>query len=106
MGQDISNKLLVVHSQTCTGTLEEIFDEENGLGIEEILEELGLESASPWYGSSPENWDIGVEISSPTYEQMLDQESPWWDELNAAVDKLNKLFGEGTVRLDSFQDVY
>ena len=105
MGQSITSKLLVVHSETCTGTLEEMFEEE-GLYLGDILEELGLTDASPWYDSSSENWEIGVEISSPTYEQMLDQESPWWDELNAAGDKLNKLFGEGTIRLDSFPDVY
>ncbi len=106
MGQSISSKLLVVHSEIDIETLQAMFNEEDNLSIGDIIEELGLESASPWYDSPPENWNIGVEISSPTYEQMLDQESPWWDELNAAVDKLNELFGEGTISLDSFQNIY
>ncbi len=107
MGLDISNKLLVVHSETDTGTLEALFeDHEESLYLGEILDELELEYASPWFDADPEDWNIGVEISSPTYEQLLDQESPWWDELNSAVDKLNKIFGEGDIRLDSFQHVY
>lgn len=106
MGVDVRNKLLVVHSETDTGTLEALFEHNEELGIGDILEELELEYASPYYDSCPTDWDIGVEISSPTYEQLLDQESPWWDELNSAVDKLNRIFGEGTVRLDSFQHVY
>lgn len=107
MGTSIGSKLLLVHSETSTDRLEELFeDSEEDLSIADILEELELDSASPYYDSDSTEWSIGVELESPSYEDLLDQESPWWDKLNQAGDKLHNLFGDGDISLGSFQDVY
>jgi len=107
MGIDIDSKLMLVADQTKTHEVVEKHSEENfGGDFYSSAEDLGLDVASPWYDSGHNNWFIGVDMPAPTYEDLLDQESCWWDELNKAKDLLFKLTGEDSCKLDSFQNVW
>lgn len=106
MGVDYGSKLLLVPDNPNTYSILEEYSEKEFRGdFHSALDRLGLDSASPWYDSGWCEWDIGVCLPSPTYEDLLDQESLWWDELNKAKDLLDKLFGEGNHQLGAYQDI-
>lgn len=106
MGIDYGSKLLLIPDiHNAYSILEEYSEKEFDGDIWSAIDELGLGSASPWYDSSPSDRDIGVSLPSPTYEDLLDQQSPWWDELNKAKDLLDKLFGEGNHQLGAYQHI-
>lgn len=67
MGIDISSKLMVGLDYEDVGVwLEDQWDvlglEEGDLSVGELLEELGLDHASPYYDSGSEDWFIGFSI--------------------------------------------
>jgi hypothetical protein len=107
MGIDIDSKLMLVCNQEKLYSVVEEHSEENCDGdFHEALDELGLSSASPYFDADRDCLYIGVELAPPTYEDLLDQESCWWGELNKAKDLLFKLTGEDSCKLDSFQNVW
>lgn len=107
MGIDIDSKLMLVtdYDKTYEAVLK--YAEENtGGDVYGATGELNLDVASPWFDAGIDECYIGVELPTPTYEDLLDQESCWWDELNKAKDLLFKLTGEDSCKLDSFQNVW
>lgn len=105
MGIDIDSKLMLVHSKAEISKLLEQNTEED-FDIWELLNDFGLDSASPYYDSDTYDRVIGISISPPTYRDLTDQGSDWWFELKEAADKLNSIFGEGELTLDSYPNVW
>lgn len=106
MGVDYSSKLLLVPEHTNPfEVVEDYSQKEWGGDFYSAADDLGLTTASPWYDAGYDNCEIGVELPHPTYEDLLDQESRWWDELNKAKDLLDKVFGEGNHTLKALQDI-
>lgn len=110
MGIDISNKLMLVPTDQKTlfdrikAEADELFDGDIiGTAIE-----LGLDYASPWFDATPKDCDFGVEMPSPTYDDLIDSESKWFYALHKAQTILCNLLEVEIVdtKLDSFQDVY
>jgi hypothetical protein len=109
MGIDIGNKLMLVptdqdllHSAIQLSA-NELYDGD----FYDALDNLGLDYASPWYDADRDSWDIGISMPTPTYEDLIDQNSRWFDALQAAKDKLDIIIGEDvSTKLDSFQHVY
>lgn len=107
MGIDYGSKLLLIpDSSNVYGIVCNYAEEHFDGDFYSALDELGLTSASPWYDAGWSDLDIGVELPRPTYEDLLNQESRWWDELNKAKELLDKLFGEGNPKLYDCQDIY
>jgi hypothetical protein len=109
MGIDISNKLMLVPTDQdlLRSTIQLIADEEYDGDFYSALDNLGFDYASPWYDAGSDSWDIGISMPVPTYEDLMDQNSSWFDALQAAKDKLDIILGEGVdTKLDSFQHVY
>lgn len=71
-----------------------------------LLDELGLDYASPYYDADRKHLVVGIKVLRPSYEDLLDQESSWWDKLNEAKDKLNKIFGDCDARLEDAPNVW
>lgn len=106
MGIDYGSKLLLIpDSSDVYGIVSNYAEEHYDGDFHTAIDELGLTSASPWYDAGWSDLDIGVELPRPAYEDLLDQESPWWAELNKAKDLLDKLFGEGNHKLGAYQDI-
>jgi hypothetical protein len=109
MGIDYSSKMLVVWDGDVIPLLEEMLEleeYEDCNDVNDLMDELGLDSASPWCDSPQDAWVIGFRIYSPSYEQLLDQESEWWVEFNGYVDKLVGLFGEGDISLQAHHHIF
>lgn len=109
MGIDIGNKLMLVPTdqELLHSAIELIADEEFDGDFYSAMDDLGLDYASPWYDADRDSWDIGISMPTPTYEDLIDQESSWFEALHEAQDKLNSILGEGVgTKLDSFQHVY
>lgn len=75
MGIDISSKLMVGLDYEDVGVwLEDQWEilglEEGDSSVGELLEELGLDHASPYYDSGSEDWFIGYSI--PNYQSVGD----------------------------------
>lgn len=108
MGIDISNKLMLVTTdQELLHSAIQLIADEEGSDFYDVMDDLGLDYASPWYDADRDSWDIGISMPTPTYEDLIDHESSWFEALHEAQDKLNSILGEevGT-KLDSFQHVY
>lgn len=71
-----------------------------------LLDELGLDHSYPHLNADPEDWIVGISMCCPSYDDLLDQESNWWDELNEAKDTLNKIFGDCDARLEDVPNVW
>jgi hypothetical protein len=99
MGIDIGSKLMLVPVdmeplyQAMKAITEEPLSGCKWVG--EAADLAGIDYASPWYDSGDEHWDFGISLPSPTYEDLLDQESKWWDALNEAQTLLSHILGEG-----------
>ena len=109
MGIDYRSKLLVVFDGDIVSLLEdmlELEEYEDCSDVNDLIDELGLDSASPWYDAPQEEWAIGFKISDPSYEDLLDQESDWWDKFNEYATKLTELFGEGDISLEAHHHIY
>ncbi len=109
MGVDYSSRLLVVIDKNIVPLLEDMLDPEEyeDYGdVNGVIEELGLDYASPWYDADISYWTIGFRISNPTYDDLRNQESEWWDEFNKYGAELNRLFGEGEISLEAHQHIY
>lgn len=64
--------------------------------VVEIIEEMGLSYASPYYDSSVEDWVIGVEVPELDLTSMTEKGN-WNNELYLAKKKLVELFGDTIV---------
>lgn len=106
MGIDISSKLLLVPSVDIHSALNEYAEEDCHGDFWQAVDDKGLDYASPRYDSSPDDWVVGVSLPRPTYEDLLDQESEWWDSLNKAKDLLTSICGECDCTLTDAQHVY
>jgi hypothetical protein len=108
MGIDIGNKLMLVPTdQELLHSAIDLIADEEGNDFYDVLDDLGLDYASPWYDADRDSWDIGISMPTPTYEDLIDHESSWFEALHEAQDKLNSILGEGVdTKLDSFQHVY
>jgi len=105
MGIDIGNKLMLVPTDQdlLHSAIELIADEEFDGDFYSALDNSGLDYASPWYDADRDSWDIGISMPTPTYEDLIDHESSWFEALHEAQDKLNSILGEGvSTKLDSF----
>ncbi len=105
MGIDIESKLMLIPKGV--NAYEHL--SENYPDVEDywsLLDDLGLDYSSPWYDCDKEDLVVGVNMRRPSYENLLDQESRWWDELNEAKDTLNKIFGERDARLEDVPNVW
>ena len=110
MGIDINSKLMLVPTNQralfarIKAEADELFDGDIiGAAIE-----LGLDYASPWFDAAPTDCDFGVEVPSPTYDDLIDPESKWFDSIHNAQNLICELLEEVDVdtKLDSFQNVY
>ena len=109
MGICYSAKMLVVHDGDILSLLQDMLELEEYShcdNVGEIMDELDLSSASPWYDACQEDCIIGFKISNPNYEDLIDQESSWWGKLNNYATKLEELFGEGNISLEAHQNIY
>lgn len=105
MGIDIESKLMLVpkgvnvynHLSTTYPDVDDYWN---------LLDELGLDYSSPYFDADREHWVVGISMCCPSYEDLLDQESSWWDELNEAKDTLNKIFGDCNARLEDVPNVW
>lgn len=61
---------------------------------DDYLFRLGLKYASENVNDDPSDWIVGIEMKKPSYADMLDQESAWWDSLNSGVAHLSKVLGD------------
>lgn len=77
---------------------EKTYDEDwqEKLDISEVIEEMGLTYASPYYDSPVEDWFIGVEVSELDLTSMKERGN-WNNELYLAKRKLVELFGDTIV---------
>ncbi len=109
MGIDIGNKLMLVPTEQdlLHSAIQLVADEKFDGDFWTAMDDLGLDYASPWYDASMSNCDIGVSMPTPTYDDLMDQNSKWYDALQAAKDKLDIILDESVdTKLDSFQHVY
>lgn len=109
MGIDIGNKLMLVPTEQdlLHSAIQLVANEKFDGDFWTAMDDLGLDYASPWYDASISNCDIGISMPTPTYEDLIDHESSWFEALHEAQDKLNSILGEGVgTKLDSFQHVY
>jgi hypothetical protein len=110
MGIDIGNKLMLVPTDQglLRSAIQLVADEEYGGDFYEALYSLDLDYASPWFDADRESLDIGISMPTPTYEDLIDSQSSWFEALHEAQDKLGGMFAGGYVatKLDSFQHVY
>lgn len=105
MGIDIESKLMLVPKGVDVyDYLTTTYPDTNYYG--EILDNLGLDHSSPHYDSDPEYWIVGISMSCPSYEDLLDQESKWWDDLNAGKGKLDEVFGLCDAKLEDVPNVW
>ena len=105
MGIDISSKLMLVPKginvyEHLSANHPDV-DDYHGL-----LDELGLDYSSPYYDADYKYIVVGVSMRCPSYDDLLDQESSWWAELNEAKGKLDKIFGDCNARLEDVPNVY
>lgn len=110
MGIDINSKLMLVPEdmESLYKTLQAVVEEplSGCKWVAEAADLAGISYSSPWYDSDPKHWDYGISLPSPTYEDLLDQESKWWDLLNEAQTLLSHTLGEGiTTKLVAVNDV-
>ena len=102
---DIESKLMLVpkgvdvyeHLKTTYPDVEDYWN---------LLDELGLDYSSPYFDAEREYWIVGISMCCPSDDDLLDQESSWWDELNEAKSKLDKIFGECAARLEDVPNVW
>ncbi len=110
MGIDIESKLMLVprNQEALHQAVRTKADEEFDGDFHTALEELGLDYASPWFDADIECLDIGVELPVALYEDLIDQESKWWDSLFTAQTLIGNVLGEEIpdTKLDSFQHVW
>jgi hypothetical protein len=110
MGVDIGNKLMLVPTDQALlhSAIRLVANEQHSGDFYTALDNLGLGYASPWYDADPSDWDIGVEMASPTYDDLVDGYSSWFQSLHEAQDLLDGIIGQEMVetKLDSFQHVY
>lgn len=101
MGVDISSKLML-SIENPQEVIEKHFDTHYGAywqlhtSFPEAIEELGLEYASPYYDSYPEDWIVGIEIPSVILTDMSNRPE-WNNQLFLAKRKLTDLFGDDIV---------
>ncbi len=109
MGIDYQSRMLVVFDGDVVSLLEDMLEleqYEDCSDVNDLIEELELDYASPWYDAPQSEWTIGFSISNPSYDQLLDQESLWWDEFNGYATRLTELFGEGDISLEAHHHIY
>lgn len=108
MGTHYSAKMLVVHDGDILSLLHDMAELEEYIdySVEDLIDELELSYASPWYDAPQEDWTIGFEIDAPFYRQLADNNSLWWDTFNSYASKLTDLFGKGNISLEAHQDIY
>lgn len=103
MGMTISATLIV--GNTYDNLQPEIFDWaekeygeewEEDKGVDEIIEEMGLSYASPYYDSPIRDWFIGIEVSELDLTS-TSEKGDWNNELYLAKKKLVELFGDTIV---------
>ena len=103
MGMSISAIMIV--GNTYDNLQPEIFDWaekeygedwEEERDVTEIIEEMGLSYASPYYDSPTHDWFIGIEISELDLTSTSDK-GDWNNELYLAKKKLVQLFGDTIV---------
>jgi len=110
MGIDIGSKLMLVPvDMEPLYTAMKAITEEPLSGCDwvgEAADLAGIDYASPYYDSDPADWDFGISLPAPSYEDLLDQESKWWDALNEAQTMLSHILGEGVeTKLKALKDV-
>jgi hypothetical protein len=109
MGIDISNKLMLVpiDQKGLFAAIQSAADAGFDGDFHCAVSHLGLDYASPWFDASISDCDFGVEMPIPSYTDLIDSESKWFDCLHEAQDKIEKLLGwEANTKLSSFQHVY
>ncbi len=109
MGIDIGNKMMLVPTEQdlLHSAIQLVANEKFDGDFWTAMDDLGLDCASPWYDASMSNCDIGISMPTPTYEDLMDQNSSWFEALQAAKDELDIILDESVdAKLDSFQHVY
>jgi hypothetical protein len=110
MGIDIDSKLMLVtvDQEALHKAVKDKADEEFDGDFHTALAELGLDYASPWFDASIQHWDIGVELPVAKWDDLIDQESKWFESVFEAQGLLAKILGEEIpdTKLQSFQHVY
>lgn len=101
MSIDISAKLMLVPDVDVYKHFESQLTE---LPFYEILEDLGLDYASPWFDADPSEWVVGIELKPASYSDLHEGLTCWWTDYHNAVQDLQDLFGFGCT-LKAVQDV-
>lgn len=101
MGVDISSKLML-SIENPQEVIEKHFNKHHVTdwqlytSFPEVIEEFGLDYASPYYDSYVDDWIVGIEIPSVVLSDMANRPE-WNNQLFLAKRKLTDLFGDDIV---------